>query len=306
MEGSTRDTASTARTEWKNVAPPPPYALRDLDAHDPQLEELVDEGARDLGVLVHLPHERPDLAIRELVDAGRNNRSSSDSVVSARGMSSVFSIVTTKILSLGTAGQRRTEDSKASKIGEYGQPDAHRIRRRRVDRRAARLAGRPRSSRAPHNNSRRRRSKRRQQQPPPDRSRAAACLPHRHQLRPRRRDHLGQGRQPDRGPLAGRLRRDGRRQAAENRNLQAGQARRRTRRRDQGRRHARSAPTTTKRWKRRATTCGCSRSSSTTTTCARAPASPRGISSRDSSRRSSGRQTWSASCIRSSRRRPCG
>jgi hypothetical protein len=45
-------------------------ALGDFDAHDPQLEELVDEGARDLGLLVHLPHERPDLAIRELVDAG--------------------------------------------------------------------------------------------------------------------------------------------------------------------------------------------------------------------------------------------
>ena len=56
---------------------------------------------------------------------------------------------------------------------------------------------------------------------------AAACLPHRHQLRPRRRDRLGQGRQPGRGLEAGRLRRDRRRQAAENRNLQAGQARRR-------------------------------------------------------------------------------
>ena len=85
-------------------------ALGDLDAHDAEVEQLVDERARDLGVLVHLADERPDLAVRELVHAvaeqpfvfGQRRQRAS-------GMSSVFSIVTPKILPLGTAGQRRTE-----------------------------------------------------------------------------------------------------------------------------------------------------------------------------------------------------
>ena len=44
-EGSTRDSASTASTEWKNVAPAPPKRLGDLDPHDAELEQLVDEAA---------------------------------------------------------------------------------------------------------------------------------------------------------------------------------------------------------------------------------------------------------------------
>ena len=69
MDGSTRDSASTASTEWKKRRAAAAVALRDLDAHDAELEQLVDERARDLRVLVHLAHERPDFAIRELVDA---------------------------------------------------------------------------------------------------------------------------------------------------------------------------------------------------------------------------------------------
>ena len=47
--------------------------LRDLDGHDAEVEQLVDERARDLGVLVHFPHERPDLGLGELADAVAEN-----------------------------------------------------------------------------------------------------------------------------------------------------------------------------------------------------------------------------------------
>ncbi len=63
---------------------------------------------------------------------------------------------------------------------------------------------------------------------------AAARLPRRHQLRPRRRHHLGQDRQPGRRSAGVGLRRLRGRQAAEDRHLQADQARRRHRGRDQG------------------------------------------------------------------------
>src|SRR5436190_21124021 len=43
--------------------------LRHLDAHDAERKELVDERLRDFGALVHLPAERPDFAIGELVHA---------------------------------------------------------------------------------------------------------------------------------------------------------------------------------------------------------------------------------------------
>ena len=99
---------------------------------------------------------------------------------------------------------------------------------------------------------------------------SATGLPHRHQLRPRRRHRHRQERQPGRRSQAERLRGHRGRQAADDRNLQARQARRR---RDADRRRPaarRSAPTPTKSSKRRATTCGCSRSSWTTITCAAA------------------------------------
>ena len=43
--------------------------FRDLDPHDAEPEQLVDERAGNRGVLVHLADERADLAVGELVDA---------------------------------------------------------------------------------------------------------------------------------------------------------------------------------------------------------------------------------------------
>jgi hypothetical protein len=39
--------------------------LRDLDRHHAEIEQAIDEGARDAGVLVHLAHQRPNLTIGE-------------------------------------------------------------------------------------------------------------------------------------------------------------------------------------------------------------------------------------------------
>ena len=44
-------------------------ALGDLDAHDAEIEQLLDEAVRNRRALVHLPDERPDFAVREFVDA---------------------------------------------------------------------------------------------------------------------------------------------------------------------------------------------------------------------------------------------
>ena len=68
-DGSTCDSASTASTAWKNVPPGAAVRLGDLDAHHAQVEQLVDERARELRVLVHLADERRDLAARELEHA---------------------------------------------------------------------------------------------------------------------------------------------------------------------------------------------------------------------------------------------
>ena len=43
--------------------------LGDLDAHDAELEQLIDERARDLRLLVHFADERPDLRVGELAHA---------------------------------------------------------------------------------------------------------------------------------------------------------------------------------------------------------------------------------------------
>ena len=42
--------------------------VRNLDAHDSEVEQLVDQAAGNLGVLVHLAHQRPDLARGEFRD----------------------------------------------------------------------------------------------------------------------------------------------------------------------------------------------------------------------------------------------
>ncbi len=68
-DGSTRDSASTARTEWKKRRAGAAVALGDLDAHHAEIEQLVDERPADFRVLVHFADERTDLAIRELVHA---------------------------------------------------------------------------------------------------------------------------------------------------------------------------------------------------------------------------------------------
>jgi GH43 family beta-xylosidase len=40
----------------------------DFDPHDAEIEQFIDEVARNLGVLVHVPDVRPDLPIREFVN----------------------------------------------------------------------------------------------------------------------------------------------------------------------------------------------------------------------------------------------
>ena len=44
--------------------------LRNLDAHHAEVEQLVDQRARDLRLFVHLAHERPDLRVGEFAHAG--------------------------------------------------------------------------------------------------------------------------------------------------------------------------------------------------------------------------------------------
>ena len=69
-DGSTRDSSSTARTAWKKLAPGAAVGFGDLDGHHPEVEQLVDERARNLRLLVHFPDERPDPGLGELPDAG--------------------------------------------------------------------------------------------------------------------------------------------------------------------------------------------------------------------------------------------
>ena len=74
IDGSTRDSASTASTAWKKVAPPPPNASGISMPMTPRSNSLSMSCAGNLRVLVHLAHERPDLAIREFVDAVAEQR----------------------------------------------------------------------------------------------------------------------------------------------------------------------------------------------------------------------------------------
>ena len=50
-------------------APRATEPLGDLDAHDAEVEQLVDQRAWDLRVLVHVAHQRPDLRVGELAHA---------------------------------------------------------------------------------------------------------------------------------------------------------------------------------------------------------------------------------------------
>ena len=68
-EGSTRESASTASTAWKNVAPAPPYASGISMPITPRSNSLSIERARERRLLVHLADERRDLGARELEHA---------------------------------------------------------------------------------------------------------------------------------------------------------------------------------------------------------------------------------------------
>ena len=68
-DGSTRDSSSTTSTAWKKRAARAAVRVGNLDAHDAQIEQLVDESPGNLGVLVHLADERADLGVGELPHA---------------------------------------------------------------------------------------------------------------------------------------------------------------------------------------------------------------------------------------------
>ena len=67
-EASTRDSSSTARMASKNVPPPPPYCSGNLDAHQSQLEEVLDQRRLEHALLVHLLDVRPDRLIGKLAN----------------------------------------------------------------------------------------------------------------------------------------------------------------------------------------------------------------------------------------------
>ena len=68
-DASTSASASTASTEWKNVAPAPPCASGTSIAHDAEAEQLLHQGRHERGLLVHRSDVRRDLGARELQDA---------------------------------------------------------------------------------------------------------------------------------------------------------------------------------------------------------------------------------------------
>ena len=224
-----------------------------------------------LRLLVHLADERPDLAVGELVDAVAEQ----PFVLGKRRKGGARDLL----------NQPRGPDSQSANIATEAEPcpelrlsaqfivgsrwcrcwSARRRCRRRVT-----AASLPRSSRrtaaAPGSSGPAQPGSRRQQPAPQQGDAAAADLPRRHQLRPRRRHrHRREGAAGHR-PEAGRLRGARGRQAAVDRAVPADQGRRQRRSRAI-RRRARSATATTRRPRPRATTCGSSRSCSTTITC---------------------------------------
>ena len=58
----------------KEAAAGAAMGLGDLDPHHAEVEELVDERARNLGVLVHFAHEGPDLRLGKCPHAVAENR----------------------------------------------------------------------------------------------------------------------------------------------------------------------------------------------------------------------------------------
>ena len=69
IDGSTRDSSSTASTEWKNVPARPAEALGDLDRHHAEVEEVGDQILRDLGVLIHFADQRAHAGVGEVTNA---------------------------------------------------------------------------------------------------------------------------------------------------------------------------------------------------------------------------------------------
>ena len=86
-DGSTRESSSTTSTEWKNVPPPPPNALGNLDAHQSHPEQLGQERRGPSGRSRPCSRVRRECRGRELVTLWRSSRSSSVSVVRAAGRS---------------------------------------------------------------------------------------------------------------------------------------------------------------------------------------------------------------------------
>ncbi len=68
-DGSTRDSASTASTAWKNVPPAPPADSGISMPMTPSSNSWSMSVARHLRRLIHLADVRPDLAVGELVHA---------------------------------------------------------------------------------------------------------------------------------------------------------------------------------------------------------------------------------------------
>ncbi len=114
--GSTRDSASTASTAWKNVAPAPPKRLGNLDAHDAELEQPGQQARVERGLLVHLADERAGFpATAKSKTVSWKSRSSSESVVRADG--GAASGLTTAMLSSRkrTAGMQRSPHARLAR-----------------------------------------------------------------------------------------------------------------------------------------------------------------------------------------------
>ena len=67
-DASTRDSSSTARIASKNFAAASAVLLGDLDAHQAELKEIVDQILVEDALFVHLLDQRTDLLIGELAD----------------------------------------------------------------------------------------------------------------------------------------------------------------------------------------------------------------------------------------------
>ena len=86
MEGSTRDKRFDGQHRVKEGRAGAAERLRNLDAHDAEIEQLGDEPVRDPGLLIHFADQRPDFPVRERVDAVAKQRLVLGQVCQAAGM----------------------------------------------------------------------------------------------------------------------------------------------------------------------------------------------------------------------------